>query len=965
MTTSSSASVLSITPTPPTPRSRSASVSASSIHGLSLNANGSVPPVPPVPHPNATHSSLIPSRYVKHASLINNCYPAKSDEKGPKSSELSYLVFYTTSKPVKLTKVGSFIENKVVRDYRKKRLNDVHCSLEIIKALLIASKGHLNIFSKNIVAILDTLLVDTSDFDIVRHCQIVFSAFCAAHDGSTLGVDQDFRTLYERVVARFSDIATLQGDENNKYRLVGLKALESVVSSAALHAYDHKSQLNLVLPSIIDCLIDAKDGIQISLEDSSSAPASPRPSTSTRAPTHVEKDVAEDEVTAHALQCLRALFKTQNGDNVRQALEPTFSYLDEYGVWWPSSITVGIIKAIMNPIMPQFRYMVVNEVIARIDSVDSTTPEMSLRLQKKVTLISALEAILYSPLTLVGMPVLEVLNSLLTALSKSLSVSTSLSKEGESSQLLVLETLIQDGLTRSVGGLATHIYYSNQIPHIISHIVSKLSHKIGIAPQPDTIDGVPTTEYRKAQLKCLTSVIKTSKEHGRHESGLHVAEISSELLTPCLGLLLDENVGVRTAFAQALITFLATEDEGHSQESLLATPAPAVSSDLYFRAATHQTLHAYARLPTATPTDMAAIYGILRALFAHFQDDEFMRVVPVLFSLQDWSLQEDAEDGSGHEQDPTILVARKRAIATVIVIYLQKAVSSYGMAEPLEYLENIQKSREGESQWYPIYYENQESLTRTIGHQWEAPSEPLSPVLTHPLAREHLITLLTTVSDRFRSGADRFSFAYNPETQSNLLSAQSAKEGNNSILFSSMNIAGNQSLLGPKGEGRIRVSRLLEDWALPKIVMPPSTQANGLLSTDESAEGSVQSTQISRRTSFFKDNLNEEANQSHKTIGVENLKQALSAAHQAADGGDTNSSVAGSESHGPSPALQRFYMHSGQRSKHHQSSINGGSSLSISSNLATSRPELADLLNSIQVTVPTKDSSLSLVIPPY
>lgn len=74
----------------------------------------------------------------------------------------------------------------------------------------------MNIFSKNVVSILDTLLVDLSDLDVVRHCQNVFTVFCSAHDGSTLGVDGDFRTLYDRVVARFASIAILKGEDNNR-----------------------------------------------------------------------------------------------------------------------------------------------------------------------------------------------------------------------------------------------------------------------------------------------------------------------------------------------------------------------------------------------------------------------------------------------------------------------------------------------------------------------------------------------------------------------------------------------------------------------------------------------------------------------------------------------------------------------------------------------------------------------------
>ncbi|KAF9560455.1 membrane anchoring protein efr3a [Mortierella alpina] len=947
-------------------RSRSASVSASSLHGLLLDGSAP-PPTPPVPLANATHSSFIPTRYVKHASLINNCYPTRPDEKGPKSSELSYLVFYATSKPAKLTKVGNFIERRVVRDYRKRRLQDVHCSLEIIKSLVLSSKAHLNIFSKNVVVILDTLLADISDYDIVRHCQNIFKCFCAAHDGSTLGVDVEFRTIYDRVLARFANIANLRGDNSNRYRVIGLRALQGVVSSSALYACDPRAQLDLVLPPILDSLIDSKDGIQVSLESCKpTASTSPRNSVSVHGPmVDPDSEITDSEVTAEGLQCLCALFKTPNGGNVKLSLGPTFSYLEENDCWWPTSLGVGIIKSILNSIQPQIRYMVVNEIIARLDNVEATTQDLAFPLQKKVTLISALESILISPLSLIGMPVLEVLNSLLTTLTKSLSESALMSKEGESSQLLVLETLIQDGLVRSIGGLATHIYYTNQVPHIISHIVSKLSFKINALPQPDMIEAVPTVEYRKALLRCLTAVIKTSKDHGRQEAGFQATEVSSDLLTPCLGLLLSDNVGVRAAFAQSLVTFLATEDDGHHSGTQLSSPAPAVSSDLYFRAATHQTLHAYARLPTATPTDMAAIYGILRALFTHFQDDEFMRVVPVLFSLQDWCLQED----SGQTDSPN-LVARKRALATVIVIYLQKAVSFYQMAEPQEYLDNIQHSRESESQWSPIYYENQESLTRTTIYQWDTPSEPLSPVLTHPLARDHLVTLLTTVSDRFRAGAERLGLTYSPESHPNSLAVQNSKDLTNGLFPSPLAMNGGHGLLGHKVarsmDSRIRISRHLEDWALPKIVPATSSLVNDYPVPDEAAEYTLNAT---REGSYASTQLKtSESIQSHKTIGVDNLKAALTAVQLGVDTtSDTASSFSGSESRAATPALQRLYP----QSVHPPSLLSmkqvgaGGSTVSLASNLAASRPDLADILNTIQVTAPSNHSKPSLVTPPY
>ncbi|KAI8599261.1 hypothetical protein EDD21DRAFT_380341 [Dissophora ornata] len=907
------------------------------------------------------HTTMIFSRYIKHASLINNCYPSRPEEKGPKSSELSYLVFYATSKPAKLTKVGNFIERRVARDHRKKRLSDVHCSLEIIKTLLLSSKAHLNIFSKNIVSILDTLLIDISDLEVVRHCQNVFSCFCSAHDGSTLGVDVEFRTIYDRIVTRFAGIAAHQGAENsNRYRMIGLRALEAVVSSSALYACEPKAQLNLVLPAILGCLIDSKNGVNVPLEASPEATASLRRSVSIQVAVHPDNVVSDDDVTAEGVRCLHALFNTPNGNNVKLALRRTFSYLDEHSHWWPSTFGVGIIKAIVSSIMPQYRYMVVNEISARIGSVDSTDSDLTLRLQKKATLISALEAILVSPVSLVGMPVLEVLHALLIALTKSLSASASKNQEEEDNQML--ESVIQEGLIKSVGGLATHIYYSNQVPHIISHIAGKLSSKLGANPPPTTIEGVPTLEYRAAMLKCLLAVIKTSKDNGRQEASFHAAEISSDLLAPCLGLLLDDHVEIRTVFAQALIIFLATEDEylqANAGSPLTTAPIPSTLSDLHFRTAAHQTLHAYASSSNLIPRDLVAIYGILKALFSHFRDDEFIRVVPMLFSLQDWCLQEQAPEGQGGDN---LTVARKRAVAAAIVSYFQMAVSTYGMAEPQKYLENIKTSRENESQWIPIQYGTiEESLERTADLSWESASAPLSPVLSHPLAREHLVTLLTTVSDRFRAGADRFGLVYQPESQASLLSAQSNNKEPGSGLFLSNNTlngaSGRSHRIERSMDSRIRVSRHFEDWALPKIITHQSGSSNDLSVMEEVNEATLTDSSIFGGVLSLNDGT-----LTAKKIGVESLKAALAAAaHMADTTSDAGSSSAGSDTRG-----QRLYpqsIHAQTLRKQHGGGVSTGSTVS---SLAASRPDLADLLDTIQAEGAGNNSSrLSMVVPPY
>ena len=58
--------------------------------------------------------------WIKHATLINNCYPGPGNTL-PKPSELSYLVFYANSKPAKLTKCGVYLEKRVATDVRKRK----------------------------------------------------------------------------------------------------------------------------------------------------------------------------------------------------------------------------------------------------------------------------------------------------------------------------------------------------------------------------------------------------------------------------------------------------------------------------------------------------------------------------------------------------------------------------------------------------------------------------------------------------------------------------------------------------------------------------------------------------------------------------------------------------------------------------------------------------------------------------
>lgn len=64
----------------------------------------------------------------KHQVLILKCYPRlqeRQTEVKPNSSELSYLLYYASTRRSKLQKVAPFLEKKTERDINKGRIGQV------------------------------------------------------------------------------------------------------------------------------------------------------------------------------------------------------------------------------------------------------------------------------------------------------------------------------------------------------------------------------------------------------------------------------------------------------------------------------------------------------------------------------------------------------------------------------------------------------------------------------------------------------------------------------------------------------------------------------------------------------------------------------------------------------------------------------------------------------------------------
>jgi len=271
--------------------------------------------------------------------------------------------------------------------------------------------------------------------------------------------------------------------------------------------------------------------------------------------------ISIEDNTRLAYHCLKLIMSnTSNTSNLRYSFKPTFTFMKDNNIWWPSSFGVSLILVILSSIQRQYRHILVSEIIRRLDSLSEGSS-----LSEKVTFIEMLTSILTSDLTVVGLSILEVLDCLLSHLLNSLKngndkfeqmninfnfkVSSSMMTEKSQD----LETIIVQKLIICIGGLATHIYYANQISDIVEHIIQHLNlqtdRESKQGSNSDSItEEIPLDILRKTLLKCLDVVIQTYKESEKRLSEMSRSEVPVEIFHNTIGLCMDEDPGEKIIF---------------------------------------------------------------------------------------------------------------------------------------------------------------------------------------------------------------------------------------------------------------------------------------------------------------------------------------------------------------------------------------------------------------------------------
>ncbi|KAE8380220.1 protein efr3 [Aspergillus bertholletiae] len=485
----------------------------------------------------------------KHQVLVLKCYPQY--QKGvqvvkPNSSELSYLLYYVSTRRSKLTKVGAFLEKRAARDVWRRKIGNVQVTLQILSALIEKVPRDLPIYARSVMTVLETV-VRSQDISMVEDSIETFQTFCRHQDMAALSAEQDFATQYREVVRSYSGFA--EGDPSTQSKLptgspltvrwqtAGLRAIKGVVSSEAGLAADGGDSIRVILPVILENLYSPEDNLVSSLElqlleaDKNESETTHRRRVSTATVETVDAvegdaslaaqntaDVdrkAEMDMRLLALRCLEQI--VVNGSSRGQIRVTTQVVLDfilrksratgnvlgqEYKDSWATTLLELIAK--WCPV--QVRFII---LVAAMDILHGIPPTEE-SLDESFAIIYLIDRLLKSPVNMIGLSVIDVLLGLLRHMSFLISPSRAGKSTPDEKQnghsasleLSVKRTEVLSLLQGCIGNLTTHIYYGEQVVDMVRTILTRFRPSTGneqaitsSPTQSDALGGANAASY--------------------------------------------------------------------------------------------------------------------------------------------------------------------------------------------------------------------------------------------------------------------------------------------------------------------------------------------------------------------------------------------------------------------------------------------------------------------------------------
>ncbi|KAL7804609.1 hypothetical protein V8C43DRAFT_300670 [Trichoderma afarasin] len=484
----------------------------------------------------------------KHQVLVLKCYPRTTKgavDVKPNSSELSYLLYYATSRRSKIQKIGAFLEKKTASDVWRMRIGNVQVTLGILAALVEKSPKDAVLIAPCILKILD-LILRSNDITMIESSLPTWEAFCEHHDPSSLFADQAYLNHYVSVVRSYAQLASTRNSPNQnaaasrpvqmRWRNAGLGAIKCISTSDALSSVSGR-QIDVIVPMILENLwtddetlldlllerVEAEEKVDtekllrrrtsVATVQNGEAGGDANPLAISGTAMDADK-MAEEDTGVLAMQCLKSIFVVPSRSQIHSATAALLKFIAERvkqgeKVMASNSADNGnddgwaikIFSIIARWAPVQDRYVI---LVMALDTL-THIPMGDDNLDQHVALTAMIDSLLRSDINLIGLSVMDVLLGLIKQIRKLFTLSNVGSRAETPSDKAATDSDLEQKLhqpqrkellgrlEQCIGDLASHIYYADQISDMIAAIVGRLkpgrSSSAPSTPQGEKTDG--------------------------------------------------------------------------------------------------------------------------------------------------------------------------------------------------------------------------------------------------------------------------------------------------------------------------------------------------------------------------------------------------------------------------------------------------------------------------------------------
>lgn len=426
----------------------------------------------------------------KHQKLILQCYPpGKAVDKKPNSSELSYLLYYASTRRIKLEKVASFLTKKTVSDSARNKAGNLQVTLSIISALVDKCLDDLNVFALYVCSILLSVL-HTKDVSLWKSALTTFGVFCSKLDSTLFPGDlafvQQFTLLSETFI--YAQDHSVLNPNMLDWQMISLVACRHLSQCIGHNAKFGLKFINKIIPLYLKMIYsknkikDLERRLNSHNHHHGDALTKVVLSKSSRVlNAQIDEDfendtLTSDDINEEAFRGVKNLFSSPTSSQITEVARVTIQSLHR-GAGLRLALSLGVqvdpswgtkfIELFTSWIPVQLRFITVNTLLEELTVLTNESTAANTNYDAQTQFANHIYGLVSSEINMIGLSISDINQQILELQLNLILYQSAFLDPGEVTQL---SQVYSDCICH----LSTHIYYFDQVPDSVQEILTKI-----------------------------------------------------------------------------------------------------------------------------------------------------------------------------------------------------------------------------------------------------------------------------------------------------------------------------------------------------------------------------------------------------------------------------------------------------------------------------------------------------------